>query len=83
MTKTITLTEEEARDALDANDTINTDSDTSYRHGSYETYVISQNGKHYESTFSCHHSEGIEIWGETTWYEVVEKQVTKTEWVKA
>ena len=63
-------------------DVIHVESDNSYRHGTYETYVIPYEDKHYMITLSRHHEEGLEIWGDVDAVEVEKREITVEQWVK-
>lgn len=64
-------------------DAVFQESDTSYRHGSYETYVVPYQGKHYTFTLTCSPNEGLDLHYDVDAVEVVPKEITKIEWVIA
>lgn len=66
---------------LEDMDTKVIDIDSTWRHGTRETFVSMFEGKYYRYTLERHHSEGIEIYGdyvEAT--EVEQVEVVTTEW---
>jgi hypothetical protein len=81
---TIQLSKDELRELMEDDRSENTESDTSWRHGSYETYVVPYNGKFYEFTFQRHTQEGWEDTGGTLYdcYEVEKKEILTYKWVQ-
>jgi hypothetical protein len=65
---------------LESDSCVHVESDTSYRHGSYETYVFEYEGKHWMFTVACHVHEGLEFWGDVECTEVEPHEVTTIEW---
>ncbi|MFW6855288.1 hypothetical protein ACODYM_28775 [Burkholderia gladioli] len=59
------------------------DSDTSYRHGSYETFVVLREGKFYQATVPHNTQHGYEIERDypIDLIEVTKKEVVTHEWV--
>lgn len=74
------FTKEQAADLTEEDGAENTNSDTSYRHGSYETYVVPFNGKFYQFTVSCHHEEGWDDFDDVDAVEVEKVEVITTKW---
>ena len=81
MLNKITLTENQIMDFLEEDLTEHIDTDNSYRHGTFETYVVPYEGKFYEFTVSCHHSEGLEIWGDVEAIEVKQVEKIVKQWI--
>lgn len=80
MTKSIKFTFDQALELVEDPHAINTNSDTSYRHGSYETYVVPFDGKYYEFIVSVSKDGGWDSFDTVVAYEVYEVEVVSTEW---
>lgn len=78
--KIIKFSHEQACELVEHIHAVNTNSDTSYRHGSYETYVVPFDGKYYEFTVSVNNNEGWDSFDMVDAYEVAPFEVVVTEW---
>lgn len=77
------FTKDQIYDLLEDEDTIVTDIDDTWRHGTDKTYVSKYKGSYYEYCLRIHHSEGIQLFGEdaeVTAQEVEPVEVVTVEW---
>lgn len=75
------FTREQCFELIEEDSAVRTDVDPSYRHGTYETYVVPFDGKFYQFTVSVHSQEGWDDFDTVDAYEVKQVQVMTTEWV--